>query len=190
MNEHLDADTAGMVCEFLINGDDYAPFTLADIRRLGPRIHNWPGCMVWAARAGNVAALKHAGKQKGVGGVAWERCAEAAAAHGSLAGFKYAASRAFWHGWAAWQIGMICAVKKGHAALARYASRHFSVRSWREALLEAAAAGDLELVKHFAAPPRRHRPPLHSPATWKEFFWRARQNRHAAVMAYAKQKSA
>ena len=62
--QYLDPDTAGLVCEFLINGDDYSPFTLENIRQLEGRIYNWVHCMQWAARVGNIPILKYVGKKK------------------------------------------------------------------------------------------------------------------------------
>ena len=41
---YLDSDTTGIICEFLINGDDYTPFTLENIRQLESRIHNCHDC--------------------------------------------------------------------------------------------------------------------------------------------------
>ena len=61
--QYLDRDTTGLVCEFLINGDDYTPFTLENIRHLERRIHNWFHCMQWAARVGNLPILKYVGKK-------------------------------------------------------------------------------------------------------------------------------
>ena len=56
---YLDSDTTRIVCEFLIYGDDYTPFTLENIRQLEARIHNWSQCMQWAARDGHMLILKY-----------------------------------------------------------------------------------------------------------------------------------
>ncbi len=182
--QYLDPDTTGIVCEFLINGDDYTPFTLEDIRQLEKRIYNWFHCMQWAARVGNIPILKYVGKKKIITGINWERCAEEAAAHGNLEGFKYAASRAFYYGWAAWQIGVFCATKKGHVHIARYASNHFSVRNWEECLLEAALSGNIELVKYFETKCGQSKTETLRKSTWKECFWAAKEKHHLEVMDY------
>jgi len=186
--QYLDPDTTGLVCEFLINGDDYTPFTLEDIRQLEGRIYNWFHCMQWAARVGNLPILKYVGKKKIITGINWERCAEEAAAHGNLEGFKYAASRAFHYGWAAWQIGVFCAIKKGHVHIARYASNHFSVRNWEECLLEAAFSGNIELVKYFETKCVQSKTETLRKSTWKECFWAAKENHHLEVMTYSRKK--
>ena len=69
LRRYLDSDTTGIVCEFLINGDDYTPFTLEDIRQLEKRIYNWFHCMQWAARVGNIPILKYVGKKKIITGL-------------------------------------------------------------------------------------------------------------------------
>ena len=60
LKQYLDSDTLGIVCEFLINGDDYASFTtLQDIKCIEARIYNWNDCMQWAARVSNFPILKY-----------------------------------------------------------------------------------------------------------------------------------
>ena len=186
--QYLDSDTAGLVCEFLINGDDYTPFTLENIRQLKKRIYNWELCMQWAARVGNIPILKYVGKKNQITGINWERCAEDAAAHGNLEGFKYAASRAFYYGWAAWQIGVFCAIKKGHVHIAQYASDHFSIRNWDECLLEAASSGNVELVKYFDTKCSQAKTETLQKSTWKECFWIAKEKHHLEVMDYSRKK--
>ena len=181
---YLDSDTTRIVCEFLINGDDYTPFTLDDIQQLESRIYNWAQCMQWAARVNNSSILKYVGQKKKISGVDWERCAEAAATHGHLDVFKYCAYRAFHYGWAAWQSGVFCAIKQGHVHIARYASNHFSVRNWGELLVDSASYGNVELVQYFETKCS----PSKTGHLWKECFWIAKKKNHLEVMDYSREK--
>ena len=185
---YLDSDTTGIICEFLINGDDYTPFTLENIRQLEPRIHNWPHCMQWAARVGDMLILKYVGQKKKITGIDWERCAEDAAAHGNLDGFKYCAYRAFYYGWAAWQIGVFCAIKNGHVHIVRYASNHFSIRNWKEFLLNSALCGNVELVKYFETKCFQSKTEHLRKNDWEECLWIAKKKGHIEITNYSQKK--
>ena len=184
LRRYLDSDTTGIVCEFLINGDDYAPFTLEDVQQLERRIYNWGQCMQWAARVNNFPILKYAGQKQNISVINWERCAEAAATHGHLEVFKYCAYRAFHYGWAAWQIGVFCAIKQGHVDIVRYASNHFSVRNWGEFLLDSASCGNLDLVKYFEIKCARSK----TEHLWEECFRIAKKKNQLEVLDYLQEK--
>jgi len=186
LSRYLDSDTLGIICEFLINGDDYAPFTLKEIKRLETRIYNWDGCMKWAARVSNLPILKYASKKPQISRINWERCAEAAASHGNLDAFKYCASRSFQYGWSTWQIGVFCAIKHGHSHIAQYASNHFSVRNWGECLLISASCGNIDLVKHFETKCLQSKTERHPP--WEECFSIAKKKNYRDIMKYSQEK--
>ena len=187
LKQYLDSDTLGIVCEFLIKGNDYAPFTLEDIKHLESRIYDWNRCMQWAARESNLPILKYAGENPTISKMNWERCAEAAASCGKTDAFKYCALRAFHYGWASWQIGMFCAIEHGHSHLARYASNHFSVRGWGECLLTSASRGNIDLVKYFEIKYLQSNP---DPPPWDECFSIAQQKNDKKIMDYSREKLA
>jgi len=187
LRQYLDFDTLGIVCEFLINGDDYAPFTLEDIRQLESRIYNWNDCMLWAAIVSNLSILKYASKKPQISRINWERCAEAAASHGKIDAFKYCAFQAFQYGWAAWQIGVFCAIKHRQVHIAHYASNHYSVRDWEECLLTSASCGNLDLVKYFEIKCLQSKTE-HSPLCWEECFSIAKKKNYEEIMDYSQKK--
>ena len=184
LKQYLDSDTLGIVWEFLLNGDDYAPFnTLQDIKYFESRIYNWNDCMKWAARVSNFPILKYVSKKPQISRINWERCAEEAASHGKLDAFKYCASRSFQYGWASWQIGVFCSIKHGHPHVARYASNHFSVRDWEECLLMSTSYGNIDLVKHFETKFLQSKPERDLP--WKECFSIAERKNYTEILNYS-----
>jgi hypothetical protein len=186
LNQYLDSDTLEIICKFLINSDDYTPFTLEDIKRLDPHIYNWAGCMKWAARSSNLPMLKYASKKPQISKITWERCAETAAAHGKLDAFKYCASRSFQYGWSTWQIGVFCAIKHGHSHVAQYASNHFSVRDWGECVLSSASCGNIDLVKYFETKCLQSKTERRPP--WEECFSIAKKKNYREIMKYSQEK--
>ncbi len=80
LETHLNIDTSAIIFKFLINGDDYTPFTIDDIKLLSKEITEWNECAQWAAKEGRSEILEYIsilGKS-----VNWIMCANNAAFHG------------------------------------------------------------------------------------------------------------
>nr|QBK92783.1 MAG: ankyrin repeat protein [Pithovirus LCPAC401] len=59
LKDYLNKDVIIIIFEFFINGNDYDPFTLDDIKLLSKKITKWDECAQWASKKGHLEILEY-----------------------------------------------------------------------------------------------------------------------------------
>ncbi len=80
LRDYLNEDVVVLIFEFFLDGDNYDPFTLDDIKSLSKKITKWDGCAQWASRKGYLEILKYINSLKLY--INWTTCVEYASYHG------------------------------------------------------------------------------------------------------------
>ena len=72
LKHRLNGDVVTVIFKFFIDGNDYDPFTLNDIKSLSKKITKWNRCAQWASKKGNLEILKYINSLKL--SIDWVKC--------------------------------------------------------------------------------------------------------------------